>query len=118
MKKNTKQVLASEEILDPSELSEMGENMLFSAVHMNGLIFRSMLRYGLEVTDFIHYRLKEDLKSVKAMADCHSLAVLNDEGLQFCEKAFEDYTSEGKKLANLGSNLANETVEELRKERV
>ncbi len=116
MKKKTRKVVPADEIIDSSKLSEIGENFLFSAVHMNGLICRSMARYGLEVTDFIHHRLKEDLNTAKAMANCQSFASLNDRGMEFCAKAFDDYSSETAKLANLGTNLATETAEKLRKE--
>jgi DNA repair photolyase len=98
------------------DMTQNAERMLFGAAHIQGMIFRSMLKYNLEAARFLQHRLESDLKTSETLAKCKSFSELNEAGVEFCQRAMEEYTDEAAKLTNLGAGLMSETAEDVQKE--
>jgi hypothetical protein len=77
---------------------------------------KAALRYNVEALDFVKHRVEQDIKLFDDLSSSDGLKDAFDVYAGFMEGAFAEYSGETSKFASLGSRIASETADEVRRD--
>lgn len=87
-----------------------------AVARMQGNGLKAALRYNVETLDFVKHRIERDIALFDELTRSDGYKDAFDVCSCFVEEAVAEYSSEAGKLASLGSKIASETADEVRKE--
>ena len=88
----------------------------FAVARMQANALKAALRYNVEALGFVKRRVEQDIKLFDDLSSSEDLKDAFDVYAGFMEGAFAEYTGETGKFASLGSRIASETADEVRRE--
>lgn len=86
----------------------------FARLQANAM--KAALRYNVEALDFVKHRVEQDIKLFDDLSSSEDFKDAFDVYAGFMEGAFAEYSGETSKFASLGSRIASETADEVRRE--
>ncbi|MDN2579698.1 phasin family protein [Aquibium sp. ELW1220] len=87
-----------------------------SVARLQANAVKAALRYNVEALDFVKHRVEKDIKLFDDLSSSDGLKDAFDVYAGFMEGAFAEYSGETSKFASLGSKIASETADEVRRE--
>jgi hypothetical protein len=87
-----------------------------AVARMQGNAWKAALRYNVETLDFVKQRVEQDIKLLDDLVSSDGYKDAFDVYAGFMEEAMAQYSNETGRLASLGSKIASETAEEVRRE--
>ena len=87
-----------------------------SVARLQANAVKAALRYNVEALDFVKHRVEKDIKLLDDLSSSDGLKDAFDVYAGFMEGAFAEYSGETSKFASLGSKIASETADEVRRE--
>lgn len=93
-----------------------GQKLLHAGVHLQAHALKVLMRYQLEALTFLKHRCEEDMKLMDDLAESEEFKDAFDILGAFYQNATTEYANEAGRIASIGSKLASETAQRLRKE--
>lgn len=87
-----------------------------AAARLQANAMKAALRYNVEALDFVKHRIEQDIKLFDDLSSSDDMKDAFDVYAGFMEGAIAEYSGETSKFASLGSRIASETAEEVRRE--
>ena len=87
-----------------------------SVARLQANAMKAALRYNVEALDFVKHRVEKDIKLFDDLSSSDGLKDAFDVYAGFMEGALAEYSGETSKFASLGSKIASETADEVRRE--
>ena len=87
-----------------------------SVARLQANAMKAALRYNVEALDFVKHRVEKDIKLFDDLSSSDGLKDAFDVYAGFMEGALAEYSGETGKFATLGSKIASETADEVRRE--
>jgi hypothetical protein len=91
-----------------------GREFMLTAARVQAQAAKAVLRYQIEMLDFVRHRCEQDIKLVDDLVKGDALDDAFDVYSSFLQQAASDYTDEAGKVAAIGSKLAAESAKEAR----
>jgi len=95
-----------------------GQKVLSATVRFQAPAFKAMMRYQIEMLSFLKHRYEQDLKLVDDLAASDEFNDAFDVLGNFVQNATSEYVTEAGKVASIGSKLASDIAQRVRKEAV
>ena len=93
-----------------------GQKLLSATVRLQAQAFKAMMRYQIEMLSFLKHRYEQDLKLVDDLAASDEFNDAFDVLGNFVQNATSGYAIEAGKVASIGSKLASDIAQRVRKE--
>ncbi|RST88155.1 phasin family protein [Aquibium carbonis] len=87
-----------------------------AAARLQANAVKAALRYNVEALDFVRHRIEQDIKLFDDLSSSDDMKDAFDVYAGFMEGAIAEYSGETSKFASLGSRIASETADEVRRE--
>ncbi|WP_187969204.1 phasin family protein [Aquibium microcysteis] len=87
-----------------------------SVARLQANAMRAALRYNVEALDFAKRRVEQDIKLFDDLSSSDGMKDAFDVCAGFMEGAVAQYSRETSRFASLGSKIASETADEVRRE--
>jgi hypothetical protein len=92
------------------------QEFLSQAARLQAQAYRAVMRYQIEMLDFLKHRFERDVKFLDDLAASAELHDTFDVMTNFIQNAATEYAAEAGKVATIGSKLSSETARRLRKQ--
>jgi hypothetical protein len=93
-----------------------GQKCFLAAARLQAHAYQAMMRYQIEALAFLKHRCEQDVKLAEDFAASEEFNDALHVVSNFVENATSDYAAEMSKVASIGSKLASETAQRIRKE--
>lgn len=93
-----------------------GQKFFLANARLQAQGFRAMMRYQIELLNFLKQRFEQDVKFVDDLASSHEFNDAFDVVSDFMQNATTEYAAEAGKIATIGSRLASETARRMREQ--
>jgi hypothetical protein len=87
-----------------------------AVARLQGNAWKAALRYNVETLDFVKHRVERDIKLLDDLVASDGYKDAFDVCAGFVEEAVAQYSDETGRLASLGSKIASETADDVRRE--
>ncbi len=95
---------------------ESSQKFMLAAMSAQAQACKSVMRYQVEMLNFAKHRIEQDMRFVDDLVASQELNDAFDVVSDFMQNAATEYTRESGKIASIGSKLASETAQRVRKQ--
>jgi hypothetical protein len=93
-----------------------GQKYAFAVARFQGHAFKSMMRYQIEALSFLKHRCEQDMKLVDDLTGSEDFNDAFDICAAFLQNAVSEYSAETGKMASIGSKVASDAAERVKRE--
>jgi hypothetical protein len=93
-----------------------GQKLFHAASKLQAHAFKAVMSYQVETLAFLKHRCEQDVKLMDDLAASDEFNDAFDVVSNFVQNATAEYSTEVGKIASIGSRLASETAQRIRKE--
>lgn len=93
-----------------------GEKLALATARFQVQAFKAAMRYQIEALGFLKRRFERDVKFVDDLTGGNAFSDAFDVVATFMQNAATEYATEASKVISIGSKLASETAERVRKD--
>ena len=92
------------------------QKLFHAAAKLQAYAFKAVMSYQVETLAFLKHRCEQDVKLMDDLAASDEFNDAFDVVSNFVQNATAEYSTEAGKIASIGSRLASETAQRMRKE--
>ena len=101
---------------DMDGMAAAGQKSMLTFAHLHSKLLRNTLEMNAEILDFVHKRVREDIRTNDALSRCDDVSQAAEVVSGFYQKAFEDYSDQTTKLMKLGTEVTRHSIEDVQAE--